>query len=224
MRPFPVTRFAHPVEVVDNQPLGTHFVCLSLKSQWVSSPFWLPGQYLMFDGEDQGRVVRKCFTPIAAGKQGFTVLIRRTGGWMNSRLCESRQGTILRMSGATGKQKLFSEDNQPVSCVAFDSGISFAISLAKHPGSPPMQLFWSAADGLMNDLTVISERFEIPIIPFDQYETILPGLSRQENRQIFLSGDGRMIANLESLLLKHGIDRACIRHEIYYNHRDYLPH
>lgn len=177
----------------------------------------------MVDGERDGLVERKCFTPIAAAGSEFNLLIRRTDGWFNTWLCDIKPGTILRMSGATGKQKLVISDRTSACCFAFDSGISFGISLFRYLGAPPATVYWSATDTILNDLSVISDRFEIPIRPFDQTIGTITEPSLLSDRQIFLSGDGRMIAKWESLLHLHGLDRARIRHEIYYNHREYTP-
>lgn len=177
----------------------------------------------MIDGDREGVVERKCFTPIATTGPEFYLLIRRTNGWFNAWLCDSRPGSLLRMSGATGKQKLVMDDQTHACCFAFDSGISFGISLSSHPGAPPVTIYWSANDLLLTDLPALSARFGIPIHPFDQARDQLPEPSFPTDRQLFLSGDGRMVSKWESLLLKNGMDRTRIRHEIYYNHREYTP-
>ncbi|MCA0446632.1 MAG: hypothetical protein LCH54_10425 [Bacteroidetes bacterium] len=216
--------YAHPVEVTGSNPVGTQFHWLQFKSLWVSEIAFLPGQYLNTDFHIGDHYQRRSYTPIRCsdGQTGF--LIQNFGGLCSSELSGLTAGSVFRISGASGKEKRFAE-NQNITFIAFGSGISFVfslLSLNKHlQGSTVLYM------GLKSEAAVIIGLAESLGLVFNfkfadnwtQFANQLWSIEGfRSNMGFFLSGDGQKINFAEKLLSGEGIRPQNILKEIYYHH------
>lgn len=219
--------YAHPVEITEINPAGTHFQWIKFKSLWVEEIAILPGQYLntdLFDGQDYHR---RSYTPIRCQNGDFGFLIENLGGKLSSELLRKPAKSVIRISGASGKEKLFPpETNQHVIFVCFGSGISFALSLVSLVSN--LQKFPVLFMGLKSDADSIlgvmekeglSLNLEVVTDWNHLFNRIRQHSTDPNDLGFYLSGDGQKIKFTERFLLSDGIKPVQIFKEIYYNHK-----
>lgn len=219
--------YAHPVEITETIPAGTHFHWIKFRSRWFDEIAILPGQYLNTDFYDGQEYYRRSYTPIRCrdGESGF--LIQNIGGRVSSELFKKPVKSVIRISGASGKEKIFPpESTKKVIFITFDSGISFAFGMVSL--SPRLQPSTVLFMGIKEDSDEIQKVMEkeglflnLEVIPDWNHlsDRVRHHSVNPESIGFYLSGDGQKIKFAEQMLLSKGMKPGQIFREIYFNHK-----
>lgn len=218
----PRSQYAQPFRFKKVEIISEHFLHVVGQSVWYPDLQFLPGQYLLMDGEINGEYQRRSYSPyrMDTGLLGLTIK-RNLGGIFSSELEQKKDGDMMRINAPTGKEKRFPKTSSSVIVLAFESGISFVKNLTTWGVENITSVFWLdeqvSAQEKKRVLSFLN--IQTPVFCFENmsgfWQTFLKMVKPESC--IYLSGNGQHIYFADYVLKYLQIPDTQIHREIYFH-------